>query len=147
VSHPISLTFTLILSCYLNLFLPSGLFPSHIAVRIVYPLLILPMHVIGNAPFGLVTIIFGGKYKLCSSALCNYLHPPVTSFLSGSNIFLSTPFSYIVNLCSSLRMSYQVLQPYKIISFTHKYIVRVYAYLCKNITEIMLKIYFRKGTL
>jgi hypothetical protein len=32
-------------------------------------------------------------YKLCSSSLCSFLQPPVTSSLLGPNILLSTLFS------------------------------------------------------
>jgi hypothetical protein len=36
---------------------------------------------------------FGREYRSYSSLLCSFLHNPVTSFLLGPNIFLSTPFS------------------------------------------------------
>jgi hypothetical protein len=35
-------------------------------------------------------IILGEEYKLCSSSLCSFLEPPVTSSLSGPNILLSS---------------------------------------------------------
>jgi hypothetical protein len=40
----------------------------------------------------LITPIFGEEYKLCSSSLCSFLWPPVTSSLTGQNILLSTLF-------------------------------------------------------
>jgi hypothetical protein len=45
--------------------------------------------------------------------LMNFLHPPVTSSLSGPNILLGTLFSNTLNLCSSLDMRDQVTHPYK----------------------------------
>jgi hypothetical protein len=43
-------------------------------------------------------ITFGEKYKCWSSSLCNFLQPPITSFLPGPNILLSTPFSNTVQI-------------------------------------------------
>ncbi|KAJ4434384.1 hypothetical protein ANN_22944 [Periplaneta americana] len=43
---------------------------------------------------------WGEEYNACSSALCNFLHSPVTSSLLAPNIFLSTLFSKTLNLCS-----------------------------------------------
>jgi hypothetical protein len=36
--------------------------------------------------------------------LCNFIHPPVTSPLSGPNIILSILFSNTLNICSSLKI-------------------------------------------
>jgi hypothetical protein len=38
----------------------------------------------------IILIICGKEYKLQSSSVCSFIYPIVTSFLSGSNIFLST---------------------------------------------------------
>jgi hypothetical protein len=38
-------------------------------------------------------ITFGEQYKSWNSPLCSFLHPHVTSYLSGSNIFLRTLIS------------------------------------------------------
>jgi hypothetical protein len=62
----------------------------------------------------LITLtILGEEYKPCSSSLCNFLQPPVTSSLLGPNIFLSTLFSNTLNLCSSLIVRDKVSHPYK----------------------------------
>ncbi|KAJ4434831.1 hypothetical protein ANN_23402 [Periplaneta americana] len=53
------------------------------------------------------------EYKASSSTLCNYLHSPVTSSLLVPNIFLSTLFPNILNLCSSLKMRVQVSETYR----------------------------------
>jgi hypothetical protein len=46
-----------------------------------------PAHLILLA---LITItILGEEYKPCSSSLCSFLHPPVTSSLLGPNILLT----------------------------------------------------------
>jgi hypothetical protein len=50
----------------------------------------------------IIPIIFYEEYKLCISSLCSFLQPPVTSFLLGLNILLSTLFWNIRDLCSSL---------------------------------------------
>ncbi|KAJ4450313.1 hypothetical protein ANN_01733 [Periplaneta americana] len=55
----------------------------------------------------------GEGYNACSSALCNFLHSPVTSSLLAPNIFLRTLFSKTLNLCSSLKVRVQVSQPYR----------------------------------
>jgi hypothetical protein len=47
-------------------------------------------------------------HKLCSSSLCSLLQPPATSSLLGPNIPLSTLFSDILSLCSSLNVRDQV---------------------------------------
>ena len=57
-------------------------------------------------------IMLGKEYNACSSALCNFLHSPVISSLLAPNIFLSTLFSYILNLCSSLNARDPVSEPY-----------------------------------
>ena len=51
--------------------------------------------------------------QILSSALCSFLHSPVTSSLLGTNILLSTPFSNTLSLLSSLNVSDQVSHPYK----------------------------------
>jgi hypothetical protein len=57
-------------------------------------------------------IIFVEEYKLWRSSLGNFLQPPVTSYLLGTNILLSTLFSNIINLCSSLGVRDQASHPY-----------------------------------
>jgi hypothetical protein len=52
----------------------------------------------------LIIIIFGKGRKLWSFLLCSFLHPPVTSSLSGQNILLSPLSSNTLNLCSSFNM-------------------------------------------
>jgi hypothetical protein len=70
-----------------------------------------PAHLILLA---LITLtILGEEYKPCSSSVCSFLQPPVTSSLLGSNILLSTLFSNTLNLCSSLNVKDQVSHPYK----------------------------------
>jgi hypothetical protein len=52
--------------------------------------------------------MLGKEHKLCS-----FLHSPVTSFLLGPNILVSTLFSYTLSLCSSLNVKDQVSHPYR----------------------------------
>jgi hypothetical protein len=49
-------------------------------------------------------IIFGEEYKISSSSLCNFLHYPVTSSLSGPNNLLRTLFLNTLSLFSSLNV-------------------------------------------
>jgi len=53
------------------------------------------------------------EYRSLSSTLCSFLLSPLNSSLLGPNIHLSTLFSNILNLCSSLRVRDQVSHPYK----------------------------------
>jgi len=41
-------------------------------------------------------------------------HPPVTSYPLVANIILSTLFSNVLILCTSLRVGRQIAQPYRI---------------------------------
>jgi hypothetical protein len=43
---------------------------------------------------------------------CSLLHSPVTSTLSGPNIFLGILFSHTLSLCSSLDVREQASNPY-----------------------------------
>jgi hypothetical protein len=56
-------------------------------------------------------IILAEEFTSRSSSLCTFLHPPVTSFLFGQNILLSTLFSNTHSLCSPLNVRDQVSHP------------------------------------
>jgi hypothetical protein len=45
--------------------------------------------------------------------LLSFLHPPATSSTCGPNILLSTLFSNILSLCTSLNVRDQVSHPYR----------------------------------
>jgi uncharacterized membrane protein len=67
-----------------------------------------------SSSLALITLtILGDEYKPCSSSLCSFLQPPVTSSLLGPNIHLSTLFSNTLNLSSSLKVRDKVSHPYK----------------------------------
>ena len=103
--HPTSWRSILILSTYLCLGLPSGLFPSGFPTKNLYTLLSSPIR--ATCPAHLILLdfitrtILGEEYKSFSSSLCNLLHSPVTSSLLGPNILLNTMFSNTLSFHSS----------------------------------------------
>jgi hypothetical protein len=74
---------------------PNVVCTPHLPMRAICP-----AHLILLALF--ILTILGEEYKPCSSLLCSFVQPPVTSSLLGPNILLSTLFSNTLNLCSSL---------------------------------------------
>jgi hypothetical protein len=97
-SHSISLT----LSFHLRITLPTNLFPSSYA-HFSSMHATLPAHL--DRLDLIILVIPGGQYELCSSSLCNFLQPPVTSSLSHSNILLNTLLSNTLTVCAPPLMS------------------------------------------
>ena len=111
--HRTSWRSILMLSSYLRLGVPSGLFPSGFTTKPLYtPLLIratCPAHLI---LLDLITrTILGEQYSSFRYSLRAFRHSPVTSSLLDTNILLSTLFSNSLSLRSSLNVIDQVSHP------------------------------------
>ena len=102
------------LSSHLRLGLPSDLFPTGFPTKTLYIHLLTPIRATCRAHLDLITrIIFVEEYRPLSSSLCSLRYSPLTSSHLSPNIFLSTLFSNILSLRSSLNVSDQVSHPYK----------------------------------
>jgi hypothetical protein len=111
------------LSTHLYLGLPSGLFPSGFPTNNLYMVLFFPIH--ATCPVHLILlnliilIIPGEEYKSCSSSLCSFLHPPVTSSLFGRNNFLSTLFLNTLS-CTYFTLSDKMSNCFRLYPPRHK---------------------------
>jgi len=100
--HPTSWRSILILSSYLRLGLPSGLFPSGFPSKTLHTPLLSPIR--ATCPTHLILLdlntrtILGEEYRSLSASLCSFLHSPVPSYLLDPNIFLSSLFSNTLSL-------------------------------------------------
>ena len=103
---PTSWRFILILSSYLRLGLPNGLFPSGFPTNTLCTHLSSPIS--ATCPAHLIRlyfttrIILGKEYRSFSSSLCSFRHSPVTSSLLGPNTLLNTVFSNTLSMRSFL---------------------------------------------
>src|SRR5215469_278397 len=107
----------LILSSHLRLGLTNGLLPSGFPTNNLCTTVSSPIR--ATCPTHLILLdlttrtILGKEYRSFRYSLCNFLHSPVTSSLSGPNILLNTLFSNILSLRSSLHISDQLSHPNK----------------------------------
>jgi hypothetical protein len=100
---------------HLRLCLPSVVVPAGSPINILYafrgsiratcPAYLILLDLI-------ILIILGEEHKLWRPPLCSFSNP-VTSYLFGPNIILSTLFWNTLSLCSSLNVRNQVSHPYR----------------------------------
>jgi len=126
--HPVHLhhpSHSHFLISHLHFILPSMLGSSKWSFSLAFPYqnpvytspLPYPMH--ATCPVHLILLnfitwtVFCEVYRSLSSSLCSFLHSLFTSSLLGPNILLSTLFSNILSLCSSLNVSNQISHPHK----------------------------------
>lgn len=89
----ISLIYIIILSSHLLLSLPNGIFPSRFPTTVLCIFLIpltcatYPAH---NILLNFITLISDEDNKLWSSSPCNFIVSPLTPFVLGVNILLTT---------------------------------------------------------
>ena len=118
--------FIVILYSHLSIGLPSGFFPSYFPNKILYTLLLSPIH--ATCAFHLILpdlitrMVFSEEYRLLSSSLCSFLHSPATLSFLNPNIFLSTLFSNTLSLCPSLNVIDQASHPYKTTGKNYNYV-------------------------
>ena len=97
--HPTSWRSSLILSSYLSLGLPSGIFLSDFHNKTPYASLLSPLHFTCPAHLILLDfitrIIFGEEWRSVSSSLCSFPHSTVTTLpLSPQQSILKTLSAY-----------------------------------------------------
>jgi hypothetical protein len=92
--------------------LPRGFLPSGFPSNNFYAFLFSPIRATCPADPILhdliILILLDEEYKSHNSSLRSFLHPPVTSYLSGLRIFINT-----LSLYSSLNVREQVSHPYR----------------------------------
>jgi hypothetical protein len=99
---------TTILSTKIYLDLSSSLFPYGLHTNTLHALL---FAICATFPAHFILLDLVIPTLLGSSSLCNFLQPHATSFLFGTNILLSTPFSYSLSLRFSSKGRDQVSHP------------------------------------
>jgi hypothetical protein len=116
ISH-FKIQYILILSSQLYLGHLSDVLASTRFTRTLYILLFVLMHstCLGHLIILqlIILAICGDEHKLRSSALCNFLHPPISSYPLGLYNLISSLTSNTLSLCSSLNVRDQVSHPYK----------------------------------
>jgi len=82
----------------------NPVYASPLPIRVTFSAHLIPLDFITRT-------ILGELYRSLSSSLCSFLHSSFTSSLLGTHILLSTLFSNILSLRSSLNVGDQVSHP------------------------------------
>jgi hypothetical protein len=112
-SHSLKIHFNII--SHLRLGLPSGLPLSVLPTKILQAPLLYSIRATSPAHLIVLDLIICDEYRSLSFSLCNLLHTPVTSCVSGPNILFGTLFSN--TLLSLVRLSQK---PKDYINFVRK---------------------------
>jgi hypothetical protein len=136
--RPIHLVYIFTLCSHPCLGFQSCLFPSRFTTKTLQAFFFSPMsakcpgHIILLRL--IILVIFGEEYKSWSSPW-DFLRPPVAFSLLHPNILLSALFSNTRSVCSSLKMSGDIPQPY----MTSRIIVLDFYSLCFYIVDEKVK--------
>jgi hypothetical protein len=112
-THTVSLRPILSLSSHTSLGLSTGLFHSHLPIKILFVLFYHALPILCS--FAWSFYLYLEIVQVMKLLIKQFLQPPIISSFFWPNILLSLLFSKTFSLCSSLNIRDQILYTYKII--------------------------------